>query len=85
MDTNYELSLLYEDPLFANIKVPTPPATDTDRMVEKLEAINEFIRKYGVLPQADGEFEEKKLSRSLQALRNTNNKILREFDEFNLL
>lgn len=85
MDIQYELNLLYEDPLFVNIKLPTPPATDTDRMVEKLEAVNAFVRQYGVLPTSDGTFEEKRLARSLQALRNAENSMLKEFDEFNLL
>lgn len=85
MDIQYELNLLYEDPLFANIKPPVPPATDTDRMVEKLEAINAFVRQYGVLPKSDGVFEEKRLARSLQALRSAHNTMLKEFDEFNLL
>ena len=69
MDVNKELLLLFEDPLFANVKVPAKPLTADDRMVEKLLAINAFVRDNGREPESNGSFDEKKLARSLKALR----------------
>ena len=39
MDINKELLLLFDDPLFVNVKVPAKPLTADDRMVEKLLAV----------------------------------------------
>ena len=85
MDINKELLLLFDDPLFANVKVPPKPLTADDRMVEKLLAINAFVRENGREPLASGNFEEKKLARSLKALRESGNKSLEEWDEYKLL
>lgn len=85
MDINNELLLLFDDPLFANVKVPAKPLTADDRMVEKLLAINVFVRDNGREPLATGNFEEKKLARSLKALRESGNDSLKNWDEFNLL
>ena len=45
MDINKELLLLFDDPLFVNVKVPAKPLTSDDRMVEKLLAINAFVSR----------------------------------------
>ena len=85
MDINKELLLLFNDPLFANVKVPAKPLTADDRMVEKLLVINDFVRDNGREPQATGNFDEKKLARSLKALRESGNESLKNWDEFGLL
>lgn len=85
MNIEKELLDLYADPLFVNIKVPPRALTANDRMSEKLLAINDFVRKTGCEPQSQGTFEEKKLARSLQALRDNKNETLVALDEFNLL
>ena len=85
MDINKELLLLFDDPLFVNVKVPTKPLTADNRMVEKLLAINAFVRDYDREPSATGSFEEKKLARSLKALRESGNESLKDWDEFHLL
>lgn len=85
MNINKELLSLFDDPLFANVKVPPKPLTADDRMVEKLQAINAFVREEGREPSATGCFEEKKLARSLEALRRSGNESLKAWDEFNLL
>lgn len=85
MDTKRELHLLLEDPLFANIKLPTPPPTADDRLVEKMQAINEFYAKYNREPSPDGAFEEKRLARSLAALRAENNESIKSLDIYSLL
>lgn len=85
MDINKELLLLFDDPLFVNVKVPAKPLTADDRMVEKLLAINAFVRDNDREPSATGNFEEKKLARSLKALRESGNESLKDWDEFGLL
>lgn len=85
MDINKELLLLFDDPLFANVKVPAKPLTANDRMVEKLMAINAFVRDNGREPSATGSFDEKKLVRSLKALRESGNESLKSWDEYGLL
>lgn len=85
MDINKELLLLFDDPLFVNVKVPAKPLTADDRMVEKLLAINAFLRDNDREPSATGNFEEKKLARSLKALRESGNESLKDWDEFGLL
>jgi len=85
MDINKELLLLFDDPLFANVKVPAKPLTADDRMVEKLLAINAFVRDNGREPSATGCFDEKKLARSLKALRESGNENLKSWDEYGLL
>ena len=85
MDINKELLLLFDDPLFVNVKVPAKPLTSDDRMVEKLLAINAFVRNNGREPEATGSFDEKKLARSLKALRESGNESLKDWDEFGLL
>ncbi len=85
MDINKELLLLFDDPLFANVKVPAKPLTADDRMVEKLFAINAFVRDNGREPSATGSFDEKKLARSLKALRESGNESLKSWDEYGLL
>ena len=85
MDINKELLLLFDDPLFVNVKVPAKPLTADDRMVEKLLAINAFVSENDREPSASGNFEEKKLARSLKALRESGNESLKDWDEFGLL
>lgn len=85
MDINKELLLLFDDPIFANVKVPAKPLTADDRMVEKLLAINTFVRDNDREPSATGSFEEKKLARSLKALRESGNESLKDWDEYELL
>lgn len=85
MDINKELLLLFDDPLFVNVKVPAKPLTADDRMVEKLLAINAFVRENDREPSTTGNFEEKKLARSLKALRESGNESLKDWDEFELL
>lgn len=85
MDINKELLLLFEDPLFANVKVPAKPLTADDRMVEKLLAINAFVHDNDREPSATGYFDEKKLARSLKALRESGNESLKDWDEYGLL
>ena len=85
MDINKELLLLFDDPLFVNVKVPAKPLTSDDRMVEKLLAINAFVRDNGREPETTGSFDEKKLARSLKALRESGNESLKDWDEFGLL
>lgn len=85
MDINKELLLLFDDPLFVNVKVPAKLLTADDRMVEKLLAINAFVRENDRKPSTTGNFEEKKLARSLKALRESGNESLKDWDEFGLL
>ena len=85
MDVNKELLLLFDDPLFANVKVPAKPLTADDRMVEKLLAVNAFVRDNGREPQPTGAFDEQKLARSLKALRESGNGSLKAWDEYGLL
>lgn len=85
MDINKELLLLFDDPLFVHVKVPAKPLTADDRMVEKLLAVNVFVRENGKEPSASGSFEEKKLARSLKALRESGNESLKDWDEYGLL
>jgi hypothetical protein len=54
-------------------------------MVEKLLAVNAFVRDNGREPQPTGAFDEKKLARSLKALRESGNESLKEWDEYGLL
>ena len=68
MDINKELLLLFDDPLFVNVKVPAKPLTADDRMVEKLLAINAFVRENDREPSATGNFVEKKLERKFEGL-----------------
>ena len=76
---------MFDDPLFVNVKVPAKPLTADDRMVEKLLAINAFVRENDREPSTTGNFEEKKLARSLKALRESGNESLKDWDEFGLL
>lgn len=80
-----ELEALYIDPLFINIRIPAPTLTVDDRLVEKLQAINEFITQYGRTPSNQGTFEEKRLARSLEALRNEDSSALKQLDIHNIL
>lgn len=81
-----ELEELFNDPLLADVK-PTPKAlTADDRLAEKFLYINEYIRKTGNPPSMTGDFEEKKLCRSLKAILNHPSvSSLKIYDEFNLL
>lgn len=80
-----ELEALYVDPLFVNIRIPAPALTVDDRLVEKLQAINNFITQYGHTPSNQGNFEEKRLARSLEALRNEDSASLKQLDIYNIL
>lgn len=85
MDIAKEIDLLMEDPLFANIKVPVAQRTSGERIQEKIQAINSFYEQHHRVPSMEGNFEEKRLARSLAALRNTSTDEIKVFDIYNLL
>ncbi|MDY2943927.1 MAG: hypothetical protein SOT07_09600 [Paludibacteraceae bacterium] len=85
MDIEKEINMLMSDPLFANIKVPVSPLTSGERIQEKLQAINSFFEQFHREPSMEGNFEEKRLARSLAALRNTTTDAIKVFDIYNLL
>lgn len=86
MEYPKELEELFNDPILADVK-PAPRAlTADDRLVEKLLCINEYIRRTGNIPSITGDFEEKRLCRSLEAILNHPSVYsLKIYDEFNLL
>lgn len=81
-----ELEELFNDPLLAEVKPAPRTLTADDRLAEKLLCINEYIRRTGNPPSMTGDFEEKKLCRSLKALKNHPSvSSLKAYDEFNVL
>ncbi len=60
---------LFEDPLLADVRPAPRPLTVDDRIKEKLQQIADFCKSEGRLPLADGSFNEKRLYRSLEAIR----------------
>lgn len=85
MNVQTELEALYLDPLFANIRIPAPQLTADDRLIEKMQAVNLFYEQYGHAPSATGTFEEKRLARSLEALRAEQSQAIKPLDIYNLL
>ncbi len=85
MDYPDKLLKLFDDPLLAEVR-PLPKAiASDDRLVEKLLAINDYIRTTAKIPSDKGTFEERRLYRSLKALQAYRDiDMLRELDEYHL-
>lgn len=86
MEYPKELEELFKDPILADVKPAPRPLTADERLAEKLLCINEYIRRTGNRPSMNGDFEERKLCRSLEAiLSHPSVSSLKDYDEFNLL
>lgn len=86
MEYPQNLLELFDDPLLTDVKPMPIPLTVDDRLKEKLFAVNHYVRKTGRIPSSNGTFEEKRMYRSLVALR-THEAVagLKEWDEYHLL
>lgn len=86
MEYPEELDELFNDPILADVKPAPRSLTADDRLAEKLLCINEYIKRTGHQPLMNGDFEEKKLCRSLEAILNHSSvSSLKVYDEFDLL
>lgn len=85
MDWPEDLLEIFDDPLFADVRLNQTPTPD-DRMAQKLLEVNKWFEANGHEPMAaGGSFQEKLLARSLKALREQANGSLRQYDEYHLL
>lgn len=85
MDWPEDLLEIFDDPLFADVRLNQTPTPD-DRMAQKLLEVNKWFEANGHEPMAaGGSFQEKLLARSLKALREQANDSLRQYDEYHLL
>ena len=86
MDWPEDLLEIFEDPLFADVRLKPQAPTPDDRMAQKLLEVNKWFEAHGHEPMATGSsFQEKLLARSLKALREHTNGSLRQYDEYHLL
>lgn len=85
MDWPEDLLEIFDDPLFADVRLKQAPTPD-DRMAQKLLEVTKWFVANGHEPMAtSGNFQEKLLARSLKALREQANDSLRQYDEYHLL
>lgn len=71
MEWPQELLEIFEDPLFANVKVPAAAVTADDRMQKKIDELKVWIETNGREPQRDSKnIKEKLMSVSLETLKN---------------
>lgn len=70
MEWPKELLEIFEDPLFANVRIPVSAVTADDRMQKKIDDLREWISANGREPQRDSRnIKEKLMSVSLETLR----------------
>jgi hypothetical protein len=84
MEWPEDLLELFEDPMLADVKPAAPRLTANDRLVQSLHEVSEWVRSNGRLPNQQGDFNEKRLFRTLQALRK-NAEELKPYDHLNIL
>lgn len=88
MNWEKELVNLFDDPLLADVR-PLPPRINADdRLVASFQEINAWIAENGSVPASNSDdFQERKLYRRLQSLREDEEKCLylKNWDSSNLL
>lgn len=86
MDWPEDLLEIFDDPLFADVRLKPQALTPDDRMAQKLLKVNNWFEANGHEPMATGSStQEKLLARSLKALRKQTNDSLRQYDVYHLL
>ncbi|MDO4496935.1 MAG: hypothetical protein Q4B58_03755 [Bacteroidales bacterium] len=71
MEWPVELVELFDEPMFAGVKVPATPVTADDRTQKKIEELRAWIAANGREPQMNGALKEKLLCVALQTLKET--------------
>lgn len=77
MEWPKELTSLFDDPLLEGVRPPSPKITANDRLLKELLKIEEWVSENGRKPSPTGSFEEKKMSRSLNAIKEKSDNGLR--------
>jgi hypothetical protein len=85
MEWPKELLELFEDPLLANVHPKSQKLTVDDRLVAKLEEINQWVEENKREPNEKGGLKERLLLRSLTSLRKNNKEQLAAYDRLGLL
>lgn len=69
MEWPIELMELFDEPMFAGVKVPATPVTADDRTQKKIEELKAWIAENGREPEMKGSIREKLMCVSLQTLK----------------
>lgn len=85
MEYPKELLELFDDELLADVRPKPRPVTVDDRLAEEYRKVAGFYLREGRLPGKDGDFNEKLLARSWNALKTKHTDSLRLIDELNLM
>ena len=85
MEYPQELLELFQDELLADVRPKPRPVTIDDRLAEQYRTIMSFYLENGRLPRNDGDFSEKLLARTWNALKTKHADAVRQIDELNLL
>ena len=81
-----ELVDLLDDPLFDSVRPRATRPSVEESQLSSLRAITSWVREHGRLPSSAGGFEEKRLLRTLSALRSApNREALEAWDELGIL
>ena len=80
-----ELLELFEDPLLVNVHPKSRRMTVDDRLVAKLEEINQWVETHKREPDEKGGLKERLLCRALKSLRKNNKDLLTAYDRLGLL
>ena len=84
MEWTKELLELFNDPILADVKPRAARLTANDRLVKTLQEITEWVKEKGHLPTKNGDFNEKRMNRSLEALKKDKEE-LQVYDTLHLL
>ena len=84
MEWPEELLELFEDPILADVKPRATGLTASDRLVKTLQEITAWVEKNGHLPTKAGDFNEKRMYRSLEALKKNADE-LQAYDTLHIL
>ena len=85
MEYPQELLELFQDELLADVRPKARPVTIDDRLAEQYRTVVSFYQENGRLPGGDGDFSEKLLARTWNALKAKHADAVRQIDELNLL
>ena len=81
-----EILDLLDDPLFDSVRPRATRPSVEESQLSSLRAITSWVREHGCLPSSAGGFDEKRLLRTLSALRSApNREALEAWDELGIL
>ena len=81
-----EIVDLLDDPLFDYVRPRATRPSVEESQLSSLRAVSSWVREHGRLPSSTGDFDEKRLHRTLCALRSDpNREDLEAYDELGIL